>query len=541
MGKIIFLTLLVLLLVSSLHADPSIAAPAQQGGSGLPTLDDQGGGSLEEEIMGIDTLQEINSPAADAALLAAFEESLQLDLLLPYYPAGEDSAAYGGFVENRSSTWALQQDSDKWVVPQSRYIWTAAKAAQFYAHDAGQSAVYLESAGVGFEFLSRMWGYDYNGHTGVAMVTDRDGGNGRIGNYGSYIVYGNSHALYAASAYYGASGDTDALDFAIDVYQFLNDYAWDTVYGGYYVSGSNTDKDTNVNIHVLEALLELYEALPATHALYTEVEGRIGELVTLLHDQAIHCETQTDCFAYPVMARDWTGTTSNVSPGHDAELAMLMLKALSDLGQDPLSSPYMTNIKKMIDFDFTHAGYRDDGAVYYTGNYNNGTVTIIDSQLQWWPQGEGIAAICLMHKLYPDESFYSDTLNLSWSFIEDQVIDETQRGWVRQAGGWNLAKASEWHANYHDSRAMMYCLDWLEADEARLLGDVNEDSAVDSTDALIVLTCEVGLESDFCPTVCGDVNQDDLTNSTDALAILSYDAGFSVPFPIGEAVCNQES
>lgn len=71
-----------------------------------------------------------------------------------------------------------------------------------------------------------------------------------------------------------------------------------------------------------------------------------------------------------------------------------------------------------------------------------------------------------------------------------------------------------------------------------ILGDVNDSGAVDSTDALIVLSCDVGIDvSGFCPMNCGDVNEDGSVNSTDALIILSYDVGITVPYPIGEPGC----
>ena len=68
-----------------------------------------------------------------------------------------------------------------------------------------------------------------------------------------------------------------------------------------------------------------------------------------------------------------------------------------------------------------------------------------------------------------------------------------------------------------------------------ILGDVNGDSLVNSTDALIILSGDVGIRIlPYCPTLCGDVNGDSLVNSTDALVILSYDIGLSVPFQVGQ-------
>lgn len=75
-----------------------------------------------------------------------------------------------------------------------------------------------------------------------------------------------------------------------------------------------------------------------------------------------------------------------------------------------------------------------------------------------------------------------------------------------------------------------------------LLGDVNGDTKVNSTDALIVLSYEVGKPIpgnilNRINTGYGDVNQDAKTTSVDALIILSYELGYPVPYPIGAAFC----
>lgn len=71
-----------------------------------------------------------------------------------------------------------------------------------------------------------------------------------------------------------------------------------------------------------------------------------------------------------------------------------------------------------------------------------------------------------------------------------------------------------------------------------ILGDVNGDLQVNSTDALIIFTCDTGQPvASSCPMRCGDVNADGLVNSTDALIILSYNTGMDVPYPVGEPGC----
>jgi mannobiose 2-epimerase len=390
-------------------------------------------------------------------LLDAFAASLQNDLLLPYYPTAHDGS-YGGFVEDRSGTWALQQDGDKFLAAQARYTWTAAKASQFYASDAAAAAQYRASATVGFQFLTKMWRDSSNG---FGLMADRNGNNPRNDGKESYIVYGNAFGMYAAAAYYAATGDGNGLTLAINAYNYLNTAFWDSQYGGYYLTASDKRKDTNTNVHALEALIELYNDLPASHALRPDVASRLTTLLARFHDNAMHCPAQHDCFAYPVMNQDWTASTSDVSFGHDLELSMLMVEAMKALGQDPATSPYLTKIKQVVDFTFSHGGYRSDGGFYYTGTYSGGTIAINDSQLQWWPQAEGLGALCLMRTLFPSDTSYEPLISKSWGFIDTQVIDHANHGWVRQANDWNIAKAWEWHCNYHNGRALMNCLGWL--------------------------------------------------------------------------------
>lgn len=75
-----------------------------------------------------------------------------------------------------------------------------------------------------------------------------------------------------------------------------------------------------------------------------------------------------------------------------------------------------------------------------------------------------------------------------------------------------------------------------------ILGDVNGDGLVTSTDGNIILSADVGLP--LPPAIqqrvdngFGDVNQDGLTNATDALIVLTYDVQLPVPYPVGEGFC----
>jgi hypothetical protein len=71
----------------------------------------------------------------------------------------------------------------------------------------------------------------------------------------------------------------------------------------------------------------------------------------------------------------------------------------------------------------------------------------------------------------------------------------------------------------------------------RVTGDANRDGLVNSTDALVLLSYDVGLTTPYPIDECSDINGDTFVNSTDALIILSHDAGITVPYPVG-GVCS---
>ena len=79
-----------------------------------------------------------------------------------------------------------------------------------------------------------------------------------------------------------------------------------------------------------------------------------------------------------------------------------------------------------------------------------------------------------------------------------------------------------------------------------MLGDVNDDGLVTSTDGNIILSADVGLTlppfiQERIDNGFGDVNQDGATDATDALIVLTYDVGLPVPYPVGEAYCPSSS
>jgi len=128
-----------------------------------------------------------------------------------------------------------------------------------------------------------------------------------------------------------------------------------------------------------------------------------------------------------------------------------------------------------------------------------------------------------------------DILNVTFQVVDDPQLCETSSFIDLEFSA--MAAAFTFH-NILPCATVNDCIFTL---TCGILGDVNNDEIANSTDALIVLSCDVGINtSQFCPMNCGDVNEDGFINSTDALIILSYDVGMDVPFPVGEPGCPQE-
>lgn len=130
---------------------------------------------------------------------------------------------------------------------------------------------------------------------------------------------------------------------------------------------------------------------------------------------------------------------------------------------------------------------------------------------------------------------YSTNSGSTWMSIINSTVDNGSYSWTipDTPSGNALVRVCDVDDNPCDQSDAVFTIPFH-----GVLGDVNDDTLANSTDALIILSCDVGLDvTQFCPMNCGDTNEDGLVNSTDALIILSYDVQMEVSFPVGEEGC----
>jgi mannobiose 2-epimerase len=421
-------------------------------------------------------------------LLDEIDNSLKSEILDIWYPLAVDRMN-GGFLSDFTYDWKPNGPQNKMLVTQTRHVWTASQAAMFYDNDR-----YKKIAEHGFHFLKeKMWDEIYGG---FYMLRTPEGRPIDRLYQDEKRAYGIAFAIYALATYYEMSGDTIALELAQKSFLWLDEHSHDPEYKGYFdqmkkdgtwVSRAGSDirmfdsasvhwKDQNSSIHLLEAFTELYKVWQDNL-----LRERLMEMLGLIRDTI----TTENGYLTLFLERDWTPVSfrdssnavreakyffDHVSFGHDVEAAYLMLEASNVLGLES-DATALTIAKKMVDHALANGWDNEYGGFYDAGYYftNSDTCTIINNEKTWWVQAEGLNALLLMSKLFPDEKKYDNAFKKQWEYIKKYLIDHEYGGWYwfgldKNPERQKAAKGSDWKVNYHNTRALMNCIKMLKSE-----------------------------------------------------------------------------
>ncbi len=413
-------------------------------------------------------------PELRESLSVEFQSHLLNHILDPWYPASVDEE-HGGFNTRFDYRWNPDAHQPRMIVSQSRLIWTASVASEFV----DDTDRLLSAAEHGFHYLKNvMWDHEYGGFynqvNGDGSVTQNSDGRA------IKQAYGNAFAIYGLAAFVMATGNQDALELAIDTFQWLETHSYDPEYGGYFnymerdgtplTDGFNgtPPKDQNSSIHLLEAFTELYHVWPDPL-----LEERLFEMLTLIRDTIRIDPGYLVLFSEadwtPVSFRDSSDQVRNenyyldhVSFGHDVETAFLMIEASEALGiqNDSTTHHYA---KQMVDHSL-RTGWDHETGGFYDGGYYFDTdedLVVVRETKTWWAQAEGLNALLLMSLLYPDDEMeYQRYFLQMWDYINEYFIDHEYHGWFESGldktpDSRYGAKGHIWKTNYHDGRTMM--------------------------------------------------------------------------------------
>jgi mannobiose 2-epimerase len=406
------------------------------------------------------------------------ENSIHTELLNKWYPMCVDSL-YGGFITTFTYDFKPTGEQDKMIVTQARHVWSNSIATRLYPNE----EQYKYCARQGFAFLKNIMWDKVNG--GFYSLVDRQG---RVKDTTGKTSYGNAFGIYACTAWYLASGDTNALNLARKCFWWLEQHCHDPLYKGYFqdlsmegtpkkraASASSLStigyKDQNSSIHLLEAFTELYFAWPVPL-----LKERLQEMLLLIRDVITTEKGSLTLFLQP----DWTPISyhdsseavilehryiDHVSFGHDVETAFLMLEASEALGMKNDATTLAT-AKRMVDhalkngWDNKNGGFYDEG--YYFKNKNG--ITIIRDSKNWWSQAEGLNTLLMMADLFPkDQMQYYRKFKEMWHYIQTYIIDHHFGDWFEEGLDTRperetALKGHIWKATYHQFRSLSNCV-----------------------------------------------------------------------------------
>ena len=399
--------------------------------------------------------------------------SLEEHVLDAWFPRIIDRE-YGGFLSDFDCRWLPSEPHNKMLESQARQARLAAYAALF---DPSRSDL-KQAAEHGFRFLKDvMWDSEYGGWY---RMVDRQG---QPLEAASKHGHGMTYAISACALHFKLTQDPDALRLAQEGFQWLERYAHDNQYGGYFIYFSQdgtligspeqhpncepTDpmgnplglKDTNTNCDLLETLTDLYQVWPDPL-----VKQRISEQFTILRDRISVPSGALHFAFYP----DWTPTPHLAIYGNALQIACQVLKAAQEIG---VEEEARNLARRLVDHALQVAWDPVNGGFYYAGSatgriFLDGQIIFADEK-SWWVQAEGLRALLVMALLEPSSSHdtYGERFQEQWAYIQKHILDPIAGGWRRFGTDYKpdsqASKSCIWKDSSHEGRALINVIQML--------------------------------------------------------------------------------
>jgi mannobiose 2-epimerase len=272
-------------------------------------------------------------------------------------------------------------------------------------------------------------------------------------------IYAIVFSIYGLAELNRASGDKEALEYAIKLFRSIEEHSFDTEKDGYFEAftrtwekiedmrlsekDANESKTMNTHLHVLEAYTCLYRVWKdellekrlrgLIEIFETKITGEDGHLKLFFNDDW-HCGY--DIFSY----------------GHDIEASWLIHEAALVLGDAEVLSRMDAVVPKI--YKAAMEGFKKDGSMIYEKNGDH-----VDGDLHWWVQAECIVGCFNMWEHFGSSQALEEAL-MCWDYVKESMIDKENGEWywsVRADGTTNRDddKAGFWKCPYHNGRMCM--------------------------------------------------------------------------------------
>ena len=389
--------------------------------------------------------------------------------ILPFWMERMVDRENGGFYGRIDGQGRLHPQAEKGAILNARILWAFAAAYRvmddgtYRSHEsyltmATRAKDYLVEHFIDKEYGGVYWSVDYQGRP---LDTKKQ-------------FYAIGFAIYGLSEYVRATGDREALDYALKLYDSIEEHALDREHNGYIEActrewgeiadmrlselDANYPKSQNTHLHIIEPYTNLLRCLKEQHVdqRRADVEASLRNLIDIFTDRILNPETHhLDLF----FEMDWTrGAGQLESYGHDIECSWLIHEAALVLGDQQVLDKVERVVQEVA--KASEKGLRPDGAMIHEANLDTGHV---DDDQHWWVQAENVVGWVNIYQHFGDASAFEKAA-ACWQYIKDNLIDWDGGEWFwsrHPDGTLNTVddKAGFWKCPYHNSRM---CLEVIE-------------------------------------------------------------------------------
>ncbi len=386
--------------------------------------------------------------------LEALREEVKDELvndILPFWMNRMTDREQGGFYGRIDGNNCLHPDAPKGAILNARILWTFSAAFRLL-----KKPEYLETATRAKRYLLDFF-YDKQ-YGGIFWELNADG----TPSDAKKQIYALGFAIYGLSEYARATGDREALEYAVRLFEVIEKYSFDPVQNGYVEAltrewqpiqdmrlsdkDENEKKTMNTHLHILEPYANLYRVWKDER-----LEKQLRNLIKVFVTRILDAESgHLNLF----FEEDWSNKYHIISYGHDIEASWLIHEAALVLGDQGLLAeiePVIVKIARAAD-----EGLNRDGSMIYENFVDKQKV---DRELHWWVQAENVVGHINLYQYFHDEDALHKALKC-WQFIKENLIDGEggEWYWSRYADGTvnrKDDKAGFWKCPYHNGRMCM--------------------------------------------------------------------------------------
>ena len=379
----------------------------------------------------------------------AFRKEVLLNLednILPYW-MNKMIDPKGGFYGRRDGKDVVDENSPKGAILNARILWTFSAAYRFL-----RKPEYLDTATrAKHEIIDKFYDKELGG---VYWSLDKEGN--LLDTKKQFYAIG--FAIYGLSEFSRATGDKEALEFAVKLFKDIENHSRDFEKGGYIEATQrdwtlikdmrlsdkdlNSTKTMNTHLHIIEPytnLLRLWdnpELREATENLLNIFLNKIVDRDNRYHLGLFYND-------------DWERVDNGlISYGHDVEASWLLLETAQVLGKPDLLKKTLEVTKRIA--NAAKEGRCYDGSMVYERYASGG----YDNDKHWWVQAENVVGQLYLWKFHGMEEMFEKSYQ-SWNYIKNNLVDtHGEWHWSMKKGIINRKddKAGFWKCPYHNSR-----------------------------------------------------------------------------------------